>query len=66
MAEFDFTQREIPYGQNANYSDLVEKVDTSKFRPSNKKPEEDLRNLLKKSNMSKIYFKLSAKKKQKS
>ena len=53
MAEFDFTQREIPYGQNANYSDLVEKVDTSKFRPSNKKPEEDLRDLLKKSNMSK-------------
>ena len=53
MAEFDFTQREIPYGQNANYSDAVEKLDTSKFRPGNKNTEKDLENLLSKSNMSK-------------
>lgn len=52
MAEFEFTQREIPYGQNPNYSDKID-FDTSKFRPSGQNPDEELRKLLGKSNMSK-------------
>lgn len=52
MAEFEFTQREIPYGQNPNYSDKMD-LDTSKFRPSGQNPDEELKKLLGKSNMSK-------------
>ena len=52
MAEFEFTQREIPYGQNPNYSDGKD-LDTSKFRPGDKNSDDELRRLLQKSNMSK-------------
>ena len=52
MAEFEFTQREIPYGQNPNYSDGKD-LDTSKFRPSGQNQDAELKKLLEKSNMSK-------------